>query len=164
MAVIPVCPPTPLLCTALTIDEVRVIAALAQLHHGIDEVGHIVLVGTLGEEGEILLQDGPVVFLLDIGQLHLNDGLLLGCQILLYIVLQPSQHHGLQDGLQLLHLQSKRTQSLPSPHGKHVGTEDGSARLEPPHTANPLQVTLEQLLSSQPGQLQGPGSLGQACQ
>lgn len=108
--------PTRLLRTALTIDQVWVIAALPQLHHGVDEVGHIMLVGTLGEEGEVLLQDGPVVFLLDVGQLHLNDGLLLGCQILLYVVLQPSQHHGLQDGLELLHLpeQAQRFSALPA--------------------------------------------------
>lgn len=91
------------------------IAALPQLHHGVDEIGHIVLIGTLGQKGEVLLQNGPVVFLLDVGQFHLNNGLLLGCQILLYIIFQPSQHHGLQDGLQLLHLpeQEQRFTALP---------------------------------------------------
>lgn len=35
---------------------------------------------------------------------NLNDGLLFGGQILLDILFEPSQHHGLQDGLQLLNL------------------------------------------------------------
>lgn len=32
----------------LTIDEVGVVAAFAELHHGINEVGHVVLVSALG--------------------------------------------------------------------------------------------------------------------
>lgn len=87
-----------------TCNEVWVVAALPQLHHGVDEVWHVMLVGTLSEEGEVLLQDGTVVLLLDVGQLHLDDGLLFGGQVLLHIVLEATEHHGFQDGLQLLHL------------------------------------------------------------
>lgn len=57
---------------ALTCDQVGVVAALAELHHGVDEVGHVVLVCSFGQEGEVLLQDGSVVFLLDVRQLHLQ--------------------------------------------------------------------------------------------
>lgn len=94
------CPPR-----FLTVDEVGVVAALAQLHHGVEEVGHVGVTGAFGKEGEILLQDGPVIFLLNVGQLHLNDGFLLGRQVLLHVFLQPTEHHGLEDGLELLHLQ-----------------------------------------------------------
>lgn len=89
----------------VTFDQVGVVAALAQLHHGVDEVGHVMLVGPLGQEGEVLLKDGTVVLLLHVGELHLDDGLLLGRQVLLHVILQPPQHHGLQDGLKLLHLE-----------------------------------------------------------
>lgn len=42
----------------LTVDQVGVVTALPQLHHGVDEIGHVVLIGPLGQEGEVLLQDG----------------------------------------------------------------------------------------------------------
>lgn len=57
---------------ALTCDKVRVVAALAKLHHGVNEVGHVVLVCSFGQEREVLLQDGSVVFLLNVGQLNLK--------------------------------------------------------------------------------------------
>lgn len=40
---------------ALTCDKVGVVAALAELHHGVNEVGHVVLVCSFGQEGEVLL-------------------------------------------------------------------------------------------------------------
>lgn len=49
------------------------VAALPQLHHGVDQVGHVVLVRSFRQEGEVLLQDGPVVFLLDVSELHLQE-------------------------------------------------------------------------------------------
>lgn len=63
-----------------TINEVGVIAAFPQLHHGVEEVGDAGSSAatssssctSFGQEGEILLQNGPVVFLLDVGQLHLT--------------------------------------------------------------------------------------------
>lgn len=39
--------------------------------------------------------------------LHLNDGLLFRSQILLHVLFQSSQHHWLQDTLQLLNLIDK---------------------------------------------------------
>lgn len=39
--------------------------------------------------------------------LHLNDGLLFRSQIFLHILFQSSQHHWLQDTLQLLNLKDK---------------------------------------------------------
>lgn len=66
----------------LTADQVGMVAALPQLHHGVDEVGHVVLVGPLAQEGKVLLQDGSVVLLLDIGQLYFDDCLLLGSEVL----------------------------------------------------------------------------------
>lgn len=49
------------------------VAALAQLHHRVEQVGHVtVAIGPQAEEAEIPLQDGPVVLLLDVRQLHLT--------------------------------------------------------------------------------------------
>lgn len=88
----------------LTVDQVGVVAALPQLHHGVDEVGHVVLVGPLGQEGKVLLQDGTVVLFLDIGQLYFDDCLLLGSEVLLHVIFQPPKHHRFEDRLQFLHL------------------------------------------------------------
>ena len=45
-----------LICVcALTCDKVGVVAALAELHHGVNEVWHVVLVCSFGQEGEVLL-------------------------------------------------------------------------------------------------------------
>ena len=68
-----------------TINEVGVVAAFPQLHHGVEEVGDTgssaasstsstaaSSCASFGQEGEILLQNGPIVFLLDVGQLHLT--------------------------------------------------------------------------------------------
>lgn len=93
-----------------TFDEVGVVAALSELHHGVDQVGHVGLAGSFSQEGEVLLQDGSVVFLLDVGELHLDDGLLLGGQLLLHVLFQSAEHHGLQDSLQLLHLRQSTQQ------------------------------------------------------
>lgn len=90
-----------------TVDEVWVVAALAQLHHGVEEVGDTRCSSsssTLRQEGEVLLQDSSVVFLLDVGELHLDDGLLFRCQVLLHVLLQSPQHHRFEDSLQLLNL------------------------------------------------------------
>ncbi len=64
------------------------IAALAKLHHCVDEVGHVVLVCSLGKEGKVFLQNGTVVLLLNISELHLNDCLLFRGNILLHVILQ----------------------------------------------------------------------------
>ena len=56
-----------------TINEVGVVAALAELHHSVEQVGHVaVAIDAHTEEGEVPLQDGPVVLLLDVRQLHLK--------------------------------------------------------------------------------------------
>ena len=60
-----------------TVNEVGVVAAFPQLHHGVEQVGDTgssstsSSCATFGQEGEVLLQNGPVVFLLDVCQLHL---------------------------------------------------------------------------------------------
>lgn len=83
----------------LTCDEIRMVAALAKLHHSVDEVGHVVLVCSFGQEGEVLLQNGSVVFFLDVGQLHLSShtnktktcqGGLLGCCQIMNILVRMS--------------------------------------------------------------------------
>lgn len=64
-----------------TINEVGVVAAFPQLHHGVKEVRDAGSSTTsssssstsFGEEGEVLLQNGSIVFLLDVGELHLNN-------------------------------------------------------------------------------------------
>lgn len=64
-----------------TINEVGMVAAFPQLHHGVEEVGDAGSSAaattsssstSFGQEGEILLQNGPIVFLLDVGQFHLT--------------------------------------------------------------------------------------------
>lgn len=69
----------------LTVDEVGVVAALPQLHHGVEEVrdagpspaaASSASRTSFGQEGEVLLQNGAVVFLLDVGQLHLRRNVL----------------------------------------------------------------------------------------
>lgn len=80
------------------------VTALSQLHHGVDEVGHVVLICPLGQEGKVLLQDGTVVLFLDISQLYFNDRLLFGSKVLFHIIFQPPKHHWFQDRLQFLHL------------------------------------------------------------
>lgn len=99
-------------CSSPTFDEVGMVAALSQLHHGVDQVGHVCLSRSFSQKGEVLLQDGPVVFLLNVGELDLNDGLLFGSQFLLHVLLQPTKHHGLQDTLKLLHLWTKTETQL----------------------------------------------------
>lgn len=78
--------PSGRLLPGLTVDQVRMVAALSQLHHGVDEIGHVVLIRPLGQEGKVLLQDGAVVFLLDIGQLYFNDRLLFGGKVLFHVI------------------------------------------------------------------------------
>ena len=79
-------------------------AALPQLHHRVHQVGQVRPGRALGQEREVLLQNAAVVLFLNVGQLHLDDGLLLGRQALLHVLLQSAQHHRLQQHLQLLHL------------------------------------------------------------
>lgn len=50
-----------------TCDQIGMVAALAELHHGVDQVGHVVLAGSFRQEGEVLLQNGSVVLLLNVG-------------------------------------------------------------------------------------------------
>ena len=81
----------------LTVNEVWVIAALAQLHHGVHEVGHVGGRRALGQVAEVLLEDGAVVLLLDVGQLHLDDRLLFGRDRLLDVLFKTPQHHRLEN-------------------------------------------------------------------
>lgn len=55
-----------------TCDKIGVVAAFAELHHGINEIRHVVLACSFGQEREVLLQNGPVVFLLNVGQFYLK--------------------------------------------------------------------------------------------
>lgn len=64
-----------------TVDEVGVVAALPQFHHGIEQIWDV---GTspssptaascspFGQEGKVLLQNGPVVLLLNVCELNLQ--------------------------------------------------------------------------------------------
>lgn len=91
-----------------TFDEVGVVATLSQLHHGVDQIGHVCLASTFSQEREILLEDGTVIFLLNVGELNFDDGFFFRCQLLLHILLQPTKHHGLQDTLKLLYLRNRK--------------------------------------------------------
>ena len=60
--------------TDITLNEVRVVAALAQFHHDIEEGGDSHVRGrSLGEEGEITLQNGTIVLLLNHSQFNLHN-------------------------------------------------------------------------------------------
>lgn len=55
-----------------TIYEVGVVAALAELHHGVEQVGDVaVAVRPEAEKTEVPLQNGTIILLLDISQLNL---------------------------------------------------------------------------------------------
>lgn len=50
------------------------VAALAQLHHGVEQVRDVAVAGgPHAEEAEVPLQDSPVVLLLDVRQLNLDS-------------------------------------------------------------------------------------------
>lgn len=73
------------------------VTALPEFHHDIHQTGGR---GALAEMAEVPLQDGSVVLLLDVGQLHLDDGLLLGLKTLLHVLFQSTEHHRLEDVLE----------------------------------------------------------------
>lgn len=52
---------------------------------------------------------------------YLNDGLLLRGEVLFYILLQSSQHHGLQNALKFLNLRHPKTQFHSENSGKTKG-------------------------------------------
>jgi len=85
------------------IEQIRVDAALSQLHHCVHQVWHIVR-ARFGKEREVFLENASIVLLLNVGQLHLNNGLLLGLQGLLHVLLHAPQHQRLEKCLQLDHL------------------------------------------------------------
>ena len=80
-----------------TVDEVGVVAALAQFHHRIHEVWNVARRRAFTQVGEVALENGAVVLLLDVRQLHLDDRLFLWSNRLLNILLQTPKHHRLQD-------------------------------------------------------------------
>ena len=50
------------------------VAALTQLHFNVDERGQRGFLAASVQEGTVLLEDGPVVLLLEHGELHVDDG------------------------------------------------------------------------------------------
>lgn len=53
--------------TILTFDQKRVVTAFPQLHHSVEEVGHVGRASrSLGQEIEVTFQNGPVILLLDV--------------------------------------------------------------------------------------------------
>ncbi len=56
----------------LTCYQERVVAALPQFHHDVEEAGDARAGCSLRQEGEVLLQNGAIVLLLDDSQLHLH--------------------------------------------------------------------------------------------
>ena len=79
-----------------TVDEVWMVAALAQLHHRIHQIRGIRRRPALREEREVALKYRSVVLLLNVRQFHFDDCLLLWRQALLDVLLQAPQHHRLQ--------------------------------------------------------------------
>ena len=58
----------------------------------------------LHEESMVVLEDGAVILLLHRGQLHVNDGLLLGRNVTGYILFHTTQQMRCDTTLQLLDL------------------------------------------------------------
>ena len=73
------------------------VATFSQFHHRVHQIGDVGSGRAFGQEGEVALQNGAVIFLLDVRQLHLHDRFLFGRQRLLHVLLQSTQHHRLQD-------------------------------------------------------------------
>mmetsp|Transcript_16565 Transcript_16565/g.57911 ORF Transcript_16565/g.57911 Transcript_16565/m.57911 type:complete len:886 (+) Transcript_16565:420-3077(+) len=85
-------------------DQVRVVAALAQLHDDVHQRRRVLGGRARHQHARVLLVDGAVVLLLDRRQLHLDDGLLLGRQARLHVLLQAPQQVRLDRLVQLRHL------------------------------------------------------------
>lgn len=65
-----------------TVYEVGVVAALAELHHGVEQVGDVaVAVCAEAEKTEVPFQNGPIILLLDISQLHLFGNIFIAVKI-----------------------------------------------------------------------------------
>lgn len=59
------------MATKQTIYKIRMVAALAELHHCVHKAGDTTGT-TLGQELEIALKDSAIVLFLDVCQLHLK--------------------------------------------------------------------------------------------
>lgn len=105
-----------------SLDEERVVADLAQLHHHVHQAGDVLAHATLArdirwraaccaysstarthlhEELAIAVEQRAVVLLLYGGQLDLDDRLLLGRDGLLDVLLEAAQEVGLEEFVQL---------------------------------------------------------------
>mmetsp|Transcript_23346 Transcript_23346/g.61884 ORF Transcript_23346/g.61884 Transcript_23346/m.61884 type:complete len:430 (-) Transcript_23346:737-2026(-) len=84
------------------LDEVRVVAALSQLHHDVSKITNVGGLLPLVEEGEILLQHRPIPLLLDPSEFHTDDGFFLGRDGLLDVLLETAKHVGTNQLLELV--------------------------------------------------------------
>ena len=64
------------------------VAALPELHHGVHEIRHIGSSAPFGKVVEVLLEDGTVILLLDVGELYLHNSFFFGGKRLLHILFQ----------------------------------------------------------------------------
>ena len=73
-----------------TVDEVGMVAALAQLHHRVHQVRHVGGRRAFAQVRKVALQDGAVILLLNVCQLHFNNGLLFRGDRFLDVFFQTS--------------------------------------------------------------------------
>ena len=83
-----------------TLEQIRVVAALAQLHHHVQQSAPV---AAAVHNLDVLLERALVVVLLHLGQANLEDHLLLGGQVLLNLRLEAAQEERPEDLVQLLH-------------------------------------------------------------
>lgn len=80
------------------------ITALSQLHHSIHQIGHIRTRRSTRQKLKVLFQNGSIVLLLSVGQLDLDNSLLLRGEILLDVLLESPKHHRFENSLEFSHL------------------------------------------------------------
>ena len=105
----------------LTLDQEGVVAAFAQLHLDVHELGHGRSLERLHEEPVVVLEDRAVVLLLHGGELHVDDGLFLGGDVLRDVLFHAPQQVRGDAPLQGLHLVLRGDVAVPK--GSNVGGE-----------------------------------------
>ena len=76
------------------LEEVGVVAALAQLHGDVEEAGAL---PPAVHHIDVLLEEGAVQLLLHLAHAHLQNGLLLGGEAPLHVRLQAAEEEGAED-------------------------------------------------------------------
>ena len=96
-----------------TLNEERMVATFAQLHLDVHELGHGGSLEGLHQEAVVVFEDRAVVLLLHGGELHVDDGLFFGRDVLRDVFFDASQEVRGDTALQGLHLLLGRDVAVP---------------------------------------------------